>query len=60
MVCETMQELEAREADAMDHIRLVCDRGKKGRWIEIFHAVRREMNAHLDECETCGEVSKAA
>ncbi len=60
MVCTTMQEIQAREADAMDHIRLICDRGKKGRWIDLFHLAESEQAAHRDECEVCGELRKAA
>lgn len=55
MICKTMQELEAREADAMDHIRLICDRVRKGRWIEQFHAVRREQDAHRPKCKFCSK-----
>lgn len=60
MVCDRMLEIQAREADAMDHIRLVCDRGKKGRWIELFHLAQSEQAAHCDKCEVCGELRKAA
>jgi hypothetical protein len=55
VICEVMRELEWKEANALDHIRLICDRVRKGRWIEVFHAVRREQVAHFDECEVCGE-----